>query len=124
MYGWKVPENLAVWFRLVHAPAGQRASLPAFELIQEAVGVSAEELLALIDEKSTLFKLSMALNGTIKSKLEAKTLNYDACTPFCSDDQLIAVQLASGMLTNSPLMGTINLNKPLHLLNTSYSAPL
>jgi hypothetical protein len=64
----------------------------------------------------------MALNGTIKSKLEAKTLNYDTCIPFCTDDQLIAVQFATGMLTNSPLMGSINLNKPFHLFNTSYSS--
>ena len=46
----------------------------------------------------------MALNGTIKGKVEANALGYSGCDPFCSDDQLIAIQLSTGYLTNSNLL--------------------
>ena len=66
----------------------------------------------------------MALNGTIKGKVEANVLGYSACDPFCSDDQLIAIQLSTGYLTNTNLMGKINLNGFFNDLNTSYPYPV
>lgn len=47
-------------------------------------------------------------------------LHYEDCSPFCSDDQLIAIQLVTGSLTGSPLMGSQSLHSLLNDLNSSY----
>ena len=78
----------------------------------------------LVGEKSIIFKLSMALNGTINNKLEANGLDYEECKFKCSDNQLIAVQLATGFLTSTPLMGKISLNGLFNDLNTSFPFPV
>jgi len=81
-------------------------------------------LLSLVDEKSIIYKLSQALNATIKNKVEANGLGYSDCDPFCSDEQLVAIQLSTGYLTSANLMGRINLNGFFNDLNTSYSFPV
>lgn len=75
-------------------------------------------------EKSVIFKLSSALNGTVQNKVETNTLNYKGCDPFCTDDQLLSIQMSTGFLTSAPLMGKLTLDKALNELNTSYPFPI
>lgn len=119
-YGWQDPENLAHWMRLVNLNDEMKQSHPVFELIMEAIELSEEELMRLVGPRSALFKLSSALNGTIKNKVEANAIGYEGCVPFCSDDQLVSLQLTTGYLTNSPIMGKLSLNKLFNQLNSSY----
>jgi hypothetical protein len=78
----------------------------------------------LTNDKSTIHRLSEALNGTIKCRAWAKNIEYTKCGLFCNDDQLISLQMATGMLTNLTLMGDINMNKLFNNLNTSYLYPV
>lgn len=58
------------------------------------------------------YKLSTVLNGTIKAIVSnPKTTYYQNCLLQCSDDQLIAIQMTSGILTNSPIFFKINMQK-------------
>ena len=64
---------------------------------------------ALVGTGSQMYYLTAALNGTIKNKLHAsiKTL----CNgPFCTPQELVAVQWAEAFLTTTTLMVDINLN--------------
>lgn len=65
-------------------------------------------------KRSTLRQLSLALNGTIKNKVEGKAMGYEGCDPFCSEDQLVSIQLVTGLLSNSALMGSLSLGKLTH----------
>ena len=80
--------------------------------------------MSLVGEKSIIYKLSAALNGTIRNKVENTMLQYQDCDPFCNDDQLISIQLVSGYITNTPLMGKLSLNSLFNQLNTSYLSPV
>jgi len=51
-------------------------------------------------------------------------LQYQTCIPFCNDDQLISIQLVTGYITNTPLMGKLTLNSLFNQLNTSYPFPV
>ena len=93
-------------------------------MIRDAVGLSDLAMRGLTDERSTLHKLSYALNGTIKCRAEADSVRYFDCEPFCSDDQLISIQFATSMLTNSNLMGSIHFDKQFNDFNKSYLFPV
>lgn len=81
-------------------------------------------MFGLVGKKSTLRQLSLALNGTIKNKVEGKELGYSECDPVCTEDQLVAIQLVTGWLSKAPLMGSLSLNKLTHQMNSSYPRPV
>jgi hypothetical protein len=124
-YGWSNPDNLAAWFRLANMKPISRLLHPDFEGIRESCSLSNQQLLNLVGEKSVLFKLSTAMNGTIKNKVEANAIGYHDCGDSqCSSDQLISIQMTTAYLTNAPLMGKLSLNKLIHDFNQSYTNPV
>lgn len=56
--------------------------------------------------------------------MEQNGLDYEKCVPFCSDSQLLAIQLSTGFLTNANLMGKLSLGQLFHDLNTSFPFPV
>lgn len=117
IYGWSKADNLKVWINLCHSK--ERVYMPDYELLQEAIGLTAQQLEWLVGDQSIMRALSKALNGTIKYKIESNTYLYKACNPFCNDSHLISIQLSTGLLTSTPLFASVNLNKLVHELNTS-----
>ncbi len=97
-----------------------RKDLKEYELIQEAVGISAAELDRLVGEHSMMNTLSTALNGTIKLILEnPRGYSFKKCVPFCSDKQLVAFELLTGALTAKPVFLNVNMRSSLKDLNAT-----
>lgn len=74
--------------------------------------MTTKQVEGLVGPKSMLYKVSQALNGTIKCKIESNTYKFiDHCNPFCSNQELISLQIAYGLLTNTAIFFGVNLNK-------------
>lgn len=117
-YGWGNSETLQTWVLLTHQKNSH--DLREWELVREALGLSSAQLDRLVGEHSMLNTLSTALNGTIRLILEnPRTYAYGKCQPFCSNNQLVAFQLLTGALTNSPVFVNVNLKSSLKGLNAS-----
>jgi hypothetical protein len=83
-FGWGKSETFQPWVMLAHQK--NRKEAREYELIQEAVGISAAQLDRLVGEHSMMNALSTALNGTIKLILtNSRTYAYRKCEPICTN---------------------------------------
>lgn len=74
----------------------------------------------LLYEKSTLYNMVAALNGTIKTKLmDTNKYKYKCQDKFCKSSEIAALQLGTGFLTREPVFASLSLNSTIKKLNIS-----
>lgn len=74
----------------------------------------------LIYEKSTLYNMMAALNGTIKTKLmDTSKYKFKCQDKFCSATEIAALQLGTGFLTREPVFASLSLNSTIKKMNIS-----
>ena len=72
--------------------------------------LTSQEISKLVFEKSTLYNMISALNGTIVTKaMQSKYFGYK-CDGFCTNEELAAFQISSAFLTKDPLFASLGLN--------------
>lgn len=86
------------------------------------LNLTEKEISGLVFEKSTIYNMIFALNGTIKSKLmQTKGFNYKKCKQYCSNLELAGFQIATGFLTGGdPLFASLGLNMSTKDLNSTF----
>ena len=75
-FGWGKPQTFVEWIKLVHLPAEMRPLHPNYEIMRDKMGLSEQAMKGLTNDKSTIHRLSEALNGTIKCRAWAKNIEY------------------------------------------------
>ena len=116
--GMKSVETFEQWVKLSHR--ADFHNLPEYEAMRDGLALDAVTLERLVGPHSMLSTLSTALNGTIKLILEnPKAMNYKNCDPICKNEQLVAFQLLTGGLTNSPAFVNVNLHETMRDLNST-----
>lgn len=72
----------------------------------------------MIYERSTLYNMISALNGTIKAKLMDRTqYGYKCQDRFCSSEEIAAIQFSTNFLGKDPVFASLSLNKNIKQLN-------
>ena len=90
-----------------------------YETVREVFDLSDSIMQRLVGNRSVLNRLSQALNGTMKSLAESKTINFQCDEKQCSEEQLISLQLWNAFLTNMAPMYSVNLRLKTNQFNTS-----
>lgn len=118
-YGWKTPEGLQSWMKMC---LSGDYDTPTYSQIKSKIGLDGAQMKKLIGKTSTMYHLTMALNGTIKSKLQmgSADINYECKEDVCSDDELVGSQWAISFLTKNELFVGIQLDKTAKMLNSTY----
>jgi hypothetical protein len=118
-YGWKTSKGLQAWMTICLA---SRNDTPIYSNIKNKLALTDKEMSNLVGNRSTMYHLTLALNGTIKNKLATgdPSTSYNCQNNVCNNDELIASQWAVSFLTKNELMKGIILDTTAKNLNNTF----
>lgn len=117
-FGWNSTAGLQSWMTVCLTMQYDTAS---YSELRNKFGLTDKQMIGLVGSRSTMYHLTMALNGTIKSKLAVgpASISYNCKDIVCDNDELIGSQWSVGFLTKNELMPGVVLNKTIRDLNST-----
>lgn len=118
-FGWNSTKGLQSWMTVCLLKQYDTA---AYSELRSKFGLTDQQMLGLVGSRSTMYHMTLALNGTIKSKLAVgpATMSYQCAEDVCSNDELMGSQWSVSFLTKSEIFPGVNLNMTARDLNSTY----
>ena len=117
--GWNSVENFNKWTRLALKGKDYALTTPFYEALIADLGLDSDQISKLLFEKSFIYDMISALNGTIMAKLMQSQSYFYKCQDYCKNEELAAFQISSSFLTKDPPFASLGFGLSTEEFNTT-----